>query len=216
MSTSAIVPHLTDNDKALVEALAAAIGGVATTIMFYPLDTAKTRYQAQAGAKSREDGTGSTEQAQTSVTKVLVDMARNEGMVALYRGAGFKCVHSISQTFLYFYTYSFLKRQYESRVGKLSTTANLLIGMAAGAYNVIWTQPLDTMSTRLQIKRGGSKDAQEPQEKTLKQVDERAKELALEVLANYRGLGASLLLCCNPAIQYTAFEQMRRRALGVE
>ena len=36
---------LTDNEKVFVEALAGAIGGFAGAVVFYPLDTIKTRIQ---------------------------------------------------------------------------------------------------------------------------------------------------------------------------
>ena len=40
-------PRLTDFEKASMEAIAAALGGVVSTVLFYPLDTAKTRYQVR-------------------------------------------------------------------------------------------------------------------------------------------------------------------------
>eukprot|EP00976_Prorocentrum_cordatum_P042887 869380-Prorocentrum_minimum.AAC.6 len=45
--------RLTDSERALMEAVAAALGGVVSTVLFYPLDTAKTRYQGQACASRR-------------------------------------------------------------------------------------------------------------------------------------------------------------------
>ena len=38
---------LTDSDKALVEALSGAMGGLVGTWCFFPLDTVKTRLQAR-------------------------------------------------------------------------------------------------------------------------------------------------------------------------
>ena len=38
---------LSSSDKALVEAMSAALGGLISTVVFYPLDTAKTRVQAR-------------------------------------------------------------------------------------------------------------------------------------------------------------------------
>jgi hypothetical protein len=44
---------------------------------------------------------------------------RNEGTGALYKGLGLKGLHTLGQTFLYFYAYSFLKNLYTRRIGKL-------------------------------------------------------------------------------------------------
>ncbi|MCO5574259.1 hypothetical protein L7F22_028041 [Adiantum nelumboides] len=89
----------------------------------------------------------------------------------------------------------------ESNKRKMATGANLAVAAAAGACTVIITQPLDTASSRMQTSAFG-------RSQTLWRV---LKEGGWRQA--YDGLEASLLLTCNPAIQYTVYEQLKQRIL---
>eukprot|EP00249_Psilotum_nudum_P017745 c26470_g1_i1 orf=294-995(+) len=84
----------------------------------------------------------------------------------------------------------------------MGTGANLLVAASAGACTAVLTQPLDTASTRMQTSTfGKSKGLWETlAEGTWKQA--------------FDGIGTSLLLTTNPAIQYTVFEQLKVRLIG--
>jgi hypothetical protein len=154
-------------------------------------------------------------------------IASDEGAAALYSGAAAKSLHSLSSSFLYFYAFSGFKRTYEERRGqKIGVAATLLAAALAGCCNVLVTEPLDTYTTRRQTeKKTTSTDAAEAStsiaavtpgkvgdfDDTLKALRGKTKELP----GLYSGLGASLALTINPAIQYTVFEQLRQRLMVV-
>ncbi|KAH7424147.1 hypothetical protein KP509_12G092400 [Ceratopteris richardii] len=172
----------------LTEATSGAIGGILSTSILYPLDTCKTKYQAEA----RIGNTRKYREAKCSGQ-----------LLALYQGIGTKICQSFVSQFVYFYSYSFIKNLYLQQRNKkrMGTGANLAVAAAAGACTVIITQPLDTISARMQTSEFGRSQMYW---KALKEGDWRQA---------YDGLGASLMLTCNPAIQYTVYEQLRGRIL---
>ena len=234
---------LSDSEKVFVEALAGAIGGLAGTVTFYPLDTIKTRIQAAVDVEG---------QRRRTWNEVFNDLVENEGVWALFAGVGAKGAHSMASSFLFFLAFSSLRRRVEARSGqKIGVAANLAIAMLAGCCNVLVTEPLDTLSTRRQIcgadddggRRSGSSarlaktffgaaraagagedgkgavsaDPKAPLETFADLVAsavDRAALAAHEWARLYSGVGASLLLTVNPAIQHTCFEQARRRVIG--
>ena len=231
---------LSDSEKVFVEALAGAIGGLAGTVTFYPLDTIKTRIQAAVDVEG---------QRRRTWNEVFNDLVENEGVWALFAGVGAKGAHSMASSFLYFLAFSSLRRRVEARSGRqIGVTTNLAIAMLAGCCNVLVTEPLDTLSTRRQIcgadddggRRSGSsarraktffgaaraagagedgKGAKvaaplETFADLVASAVDRAALAAHEWARLYSGVGASLLLTVNPAIQHTCFEQARRRVIG--
>ncbi|KAL5662100.1 hypothetical protein ACJX0J_029225, partial [Zea mays] len=123
--------------------------------------------------------------------------------LSLYQGLNTKNIQSFVSSFFYFYGYSYFKRLYLEKSGakSIGTTANLLVAAAAGACNAIVTQPLDTATSRMQTSAfGKSKGLRE----TL------AEGTWMEA---FDGLGISIILTCNPSIQYTAFDQLKKRII---
>jgi len=216
---------LSDSEKVFVEALAGAIGGLAGAVTFYPLDTIKTRIQAEVDVEG---------QRRKTWMEVFNDLVENEGPWALFAGVGAKGAHSMASSFLYFLAFSSLRRRVEARSGRqIGVAANLAIAMLAGCCNVLVTEPLDTLSTRRQIcgadDDGGTSGTSARLAKTFFGAAEDAPETFADLVASavdraalaahewtrlYSGVGASLLLTVNPAIQHTCFEQARRRVIG--
>ncbi|XWS42416.1 hypothetical protein CRYUN_Cryun16bG0012700 [Craigia yunnanensis] len=86
---------------------------------------------------------------------------------------------------------SYFKRLYLEKSGfkSIGTTANLILAAAAGACTAIVTQPLDTASSRMQTSAFGKSKG-------------LWKTLTEGTLSDaFNGLGVSLLLTSNPAIQ---------------
>lgn len=181
--------------ESISEATSGAIGSLLSTTILYPLDTCKTRYQAEA----RTDG----RQKYRNLSDVLWEAISNRQVLSLYQGLGTKNLQSFIAQFVYFYGYSYFKRLYLERSGykKIGTKANLVIAAAAGACTAIVTQPLDTASSRMQTTAFGKSKGLW---KTLTEGSWRD---------TFDGLGISLLLTSNPAIQYTVFDQLKQRLL---
>ncbi|RVX19019.1 Peroxisomal adenine nucleotide carrier 1 [Vitis vinifera] len=138
-----------------------------------------------------------------NLSDVLWEAISTRQIVSLYQGLGTKNLQSFIAQFVYFYGYSCFKRLYLERSGfnSIGTKANLILAAAAGACTAIVTQPLDTASSRMQTSAFG-----------------KSKGLWQTLTAGtwseaFDGLGISLLLTTNPAIQYTVFDQLKQRHL---
>ncbi|CAA0839869.1 Peroxisomal adenine nucleotide carrier 1 [Striga hermonthica] len=181
--------------ESLVEATSGAVGALVSTTVLYPLDTCKTKYQAENRAHHH--------QKYRNISDVLWEAISKGQVLSLYQGLGTKNLQSFISQFIYFYGYSFFKRLYlrQSRTKSIRTAANLVIAAAAGACTAIATQPLDTASSRMQTSEfGKSKGLWES-------LSEGSWSDAFD------GLGISLLLTANPSIQYTVFDQLKNRML---
>ncbi|KAJ7954924.1 peroxisomal adenine nucleotide carrier 1-like [Quillaja saponaria] len=181
--------------ESLSEATSGAIGALASTTILYPLDTCKTKYQAEVRAHHQ--------QKYRNISDVLWEAISNRQVLSLYQGLGTKNVQSFISQFLYFYGYSFFKRLYLEKSGNktIGTKANLLIAAAAGACTIIVTMPLDTVSSKMQTSEFGKSKG------FWKTLSENSWSEAFD------GLGISLLLTSNPSIQYTVFDQLKQRLL---
>ncbi|CAM6092581.1 unnamed protein product [Calypogeia fissa] len=181
--------------EALAEATSGAVGGLLSTTLLYPLDTCKTKYQAEfrAGQARRY----------RSLLDVLWEAIEERQILSLYQGISTKNLQSVISQFIYFYGYGFFKNYYLKRSGvkRMGTGTNLIVAALAGACTAFITQPLDTASARMQTSTFGKS-------KTLIETfrGSTVKEL-------WAGIGASLVLTSNPAIQYTVFEQLKYRLL---
>ncbi|KAF3784030.1 Peroxisomal adenine nucleotide carrier 1 [Nymphaea thermarum] len=181
--------------ESLVEAMSGAVGSIVSTTVLYPLDTCKSKYQAEVRA-------GSTRKYR-NLSDVLWEAVSSNQIHSLYQGLGTKNLQSFIAQFVYFYGYSYFKKLYlsKARTKSIGTKANLVIAAAAGACTSIIIQPLDTASSRMQTSEfGESKGLWET-------LSQRSWSEAFD------GLGISLLLTSNPAIQYTVFDQLKQRLL---
>ncbi|KAK0607823.1 hypothetical protein LWI29_021157 [Acer saccharum] len=182
--------------ESLSEATSGAIGALVSTTILYPLDTCKTKYQAEVRAQNH--------QKYRNISDVLWEAIATRQVLSLYQGLGTKNLQSFISQFVYFYGYSFFKRLYLKKSGskKIGTKANLIIAAAAGACTVVVTQPLDTASSKMQTSEFGKSKG------LWKSLSERNWS------ESFDGLGISLLLTSNPSIQYTVFDQLKQRLLN--
>ncbi|XVF31319.1 hypothetical protein REPUB_Repub16aG0135500 [Reevesia pubescens] len=181
--------------ESLSEATSGAIGSLLSTTILYPLDTCKTKYQAEVQAHGQRK--------YRNLSDVLWEAISTRQVLSLYQGLGTKNLQSFISQFVYFYGYSYFKRLYLEKSGfkLIGTKANLIIAAAAGACTVIVTQPLDTASSKMQTSAFGKSKG------LWKTLTEGSLSDAFD------GLGISLLLTSNPAIQYTVFDQLKQRLL---
>lgn len=182
--------------ESVAEATSGAIGALVSTTILYPLDTCKTKYQAEVRAHNQ--------QKYRNISDVFWEAISTRQVLSLYQGLGTKNLQSFISQFIYFYGYSFFKRMYLEKSGNktMGTKANLIVAAAAGACTVIVTQPLDTASSRMQTSEFGKSKG------LWKTLSEGTWMEAFD------GLGISLLLTSNPSIQYTVFDQLKQRLLS--
>uniref|UniRef100_A0A0A8YT44 Peroxisomal adenine nucleotide carrier 1 n=1 Tax=Arundo donax TaxID=35708 RepID=A0A0A8YT44_ARUDO len=182
--------------ESLAEATSGAVGSLVSTTVLYPLDTCKTKFQAELQ-------THQGAHKYRNLSDVFWEAVRKRQILSLYQGLNTKNIQSFISSFCYFYGYSYFKRLYLEKSGakSIGTTANLLVAAAAGVCTVVVTQPLDTAASRMQTSAfGKSKGLRE----TL------AEGTWMEA---FDGLGISIILTCNPSIQYTAFDQLKQRLI---
>ncbi|KAI7736040.1 hypothetical protein M8C21_011075, partial [Ambrosia artemisiifolia] len=169
--------------ESFVDATAGAIGSLASTTILYPLDTCKTKYQAELRTPHLRK--------YRNLTDVLWEAISKRQVLSLFQGLGTKNLQS------------FFRKMYIERSGyrSIGTKANLLIAAVSGACTVAITQPLDTAASRMQTSDFGKSKG------LWKTLSEGTWGEAFD------GLGISILLTINPAIQYTAFDQLKQRLL---
>ncbi|KAK9725468.1 hypothetical protein RND81_05G145500 [Saponaria officinalis] len=182
--------------ESLAEATSGAIGALFSTTILYPLDTCKTKFQADARSPNHLP-------RYRNLSDVLWEAVRKGQILSLYQGLGTKNLQSVIQQFIYFYGYSFFKRLYlkKSNSKSMGTKANLIVAAAAGACTVLITQPLDTASSKMQTSDFGKSKGLWT---TLSEGNWRDA---------FDGVGISLLLTANPSIQYTVFDQLKNKLL---
>ena len=175
-----------------VEAAAGAIGALFCTSVLYPLETAKTIIQA--GKADPGDG----------ATNVIVKVAQNEGVAALFKGISLKSLHVVIQNYLYFYMYEIIK-SYRKGLGiKTSTLTNTISGVLAGCGNLTVTLPLDTLVVQIQTNKTG------------KSVSELIEGIIAKGASGiYRGFGVSCILTLNPALTFAVFDALKAKVTKI-
>lgn len=187
--------------ETLVHAVAGAVGSVTAMSVFFPLDTAKSRLQVDEKRKSK------------STPIILAEIAKEEGILSLYRG-WFPVISSLCcSNFIYFYTFNTLKKlmvvgPQKSRPGK-----DLLMGVISGAINVILTTPMWVVNTRLKLQGVKFRDEDLHQTHYRGIFDAFTQIIANEGVGTlWNGTLPSLILVLNPAVQFMFYEAMKRRA----
>ncbi|KAM8930697.1 peroxisomal membrane protein PMP34 [Pelodytes ibericus] len=176
-------------------------GGVTAMTLFYPLDTARIRLQVDEKRKS------------CSTPAILMEIIMEEGVFAVYRG-WFSVISSLCcSNFVYFYTFNSLKAFWLK--GSMSTNGkDLIIGFIAGVVNVLVTNPLWVVNTRLKLQGANFRNEDIIPISYNGIIDTFRKILRQEgFLALWNGTFPSLLLVFNPAIQFMLYEELKRQLL---
>eukprot|EP00946_MAST-07B_sp_MAST-7B-sp1_P005281 g5281.t1 len=174
--------------ESFIEATNAAVGTAVSKLATYPLDIVKTRLAlAEAG---------------TSLASVVADLTKEKGVVGLYFGVENKLLKSCTAKFIYFYIYRALLGIVESSNGRISVATNLVIGYLGEFLSLPVVMPLEAVVSKSQ-----SSGLTGPQAV-------RAMYLEGGVRRFYAAPFAYIMGCCQPAIQYTMFDQVKRAFLA--
>lgn len=229
--------------KAVIDGFAGGIGSLVALFATYPLKTVYT-LQAIRAAKAADPSADAREAARAALRRhplrALARAAQREAPV-LYAGVRPAALETALSSALYFWLYSLLRQavaraQQRRRAAgggaaksdaDIGVLASLLVAALAGAGNQLVTTPAQVVTTQLQAIARRRRDL-------LAQGDERgAAELPEEtagavvcalvrdggVGALWKGLGPSLVLVVNPAVQYALYEWLlagarKRKAAG--
>ncbi|XP_059054133.1 peroxisomal membrane protein PMP34-like isoform X2 [Achroia grisella] len=158
---------------------------------FYPLDTLRSRLQVDNDLKMKG-----------SSWELLVRLANEEGIEALYRGLS-PVLQSVSvSNFVYFYCFHALRRLHTTEV---TAVKDLLVGSVAGVINVLLTSPLWTVNMRMKVEKN-------KYDSLIKGLIEISKKEGAKGL--WSGVLPSLLLVSNPAIQFMVYEYLKRHVIA--
>lgn len=210
-------------------ALAGAIGGVVSNAVVYPLDTVKTKIQAQADDPRSEKESLPSPQIKrpnapnrlpanrTTALEVIAQVLKSQGIGGFYRGFLASMINTFSMQFAYFYWYMVVRKAYTTRflskrpgqAPNLGIVTELSLGALAGAIAQIFTIPVSVVATRQQL--DDSKTAGKSLLITASEIIRDDGPTGL-----WRGLKPSLVLTVNPAITYGMFERLKSVFLGPE
>ncbi|CAL5197536.1 unnamed protein product [Lathyrus oleraceus] len=187
-------------------AIAGAAAGFATVAVMHPLDVVRTRFQVNDGRVSHLPGYKNTAHAIFTIT-------RSEGLRGLYAGFLPGVLGSTISWGLYFFFYDKAKQRYaRSREEKLSPGLHLASAAEAGALVCFCTNPVWLVKTRLQL--------QTPlhQTRPYSGLYDALRTIMREegFSALYRGIVPGLFLVSHGAIQFTAYEELRKTIVDLK
>ncbi|KEI38600.1 uncharacterized protein L969DRAFT_50979 [Mixia osmundae IAM 14324] len=208
-------------------ALAGAFGGVISNSIVYPLDTVKTRIQADAKSTGSTVPPPSVKRdnaprrlhgpVRPGMRLVFKQILKEQGIEGFYRGFSASMLNTFSMQFAYFYWYTLVRQSYVKRIyptlpgtpntpPKALGTAQLTLGAIAGAIAQLFTIPVSVIATRQQLEIFS----------THRTLLETASDILKDdgISGLWRGLKPSLILTVNPAITYGMFARLKTALLG--
>ncbi|KAJ0258698.1 Peroxisomal nicotinamide adenine dinucleotide carrier [Hirschfeldia incana] len=221
---------------ALINGLAGAGGGIIAQLLTYPLQTVNTRQQTERDLKREKKKKLGTFQHMCQVVK-------QEGWGRLYGGLAPSVVGTAASQGVYYYFYQVFRNQVEAAAlkqkkkglgdGSVGMFSSLLVAALAGSVNVLMTNPIWVIVTRMQTHKKMPKGLQTVPEppsadvEALVPVEPRPygtfntiREIYDEagVTGFWKGVVPTLIMVCNPAMQFMLYETMlsklkKKRAL---
>ncbi|GJN23411.1 hypothetical protein PR202_gb11059 [Eleusine coracana subsp. coracana] len=211
-------------------AAAGAAAGFATVAALHPLDVVRTRFQVTGGRGWSEVP------PYKNTAHAVYTIARSEGLRGLYAGFYPAVFGSTVSWGLYFFFYNRAKQRYlQGKDDQLRPVHHLVSAGEAGAlvriltFVSLFTNPIWLVKTRLQL--------QSPELHTIqysgfsgnmrfftsvfmlyKHSYNALRRIVKEegFLALYRGIGPALLLVTHGAVQFTAYEELRKAMIFVK
>ncbi|KAL4644318.1 hypothetical protein ACB092_02G156700 [Castanea dentata] len=181
-------------------ATAGAAAGFATVAAMHPLDVVRTRFQVN-------DGRVSTLPSYKNTAHAIFTIARLEGLRGLYAGFTPAVIGSTVSWGLYFFFYDRAKQRHsKNKEGKLSPGLHLASAAEAGALVCLCTNPIWLVKTRLQLQTPLHQT--QPYSGLYDALRTIMREEGWSAL--YRGIIPGLFLVSHGAIQFTAYEELRK------
>lgn len=120
--------------------LGSVAGCIGATVV-YPIDLVKTRLQAQR----------SNSQYKNSID-CFMKISSREGVKGLYSGLGPQLLGVAPEKAIKLAVNDFMRKQLADKTGKLELSSEIAAGASAGACQVIFTNPLEVVKIRLQVR----------------------------------------------------------------
>ncbi|KAF5203915.1 Peroxisomal nicotinamide adenine dinucleotide carrier [Thalictrum thalictroides] len=225
---------------ALINGLAGAGGGIIAQLITYPLQTVNTRQQTDRDPKKTKRKLGTIEQ--------MCQVVKYEGWERLYGGLTPSLVGTAASQGVYYYFYQVFRNKAEAVAlkrfnkgngdGTVGMFSSLLVAAISGCVNVMMTNPIWVVVTRMQTYRKAS--TKEKPTRSLSNISEDDVQIsAVEpppfgtghavqevydeagILGFWKGVFPTLIMVSNPSIQFMLYETLlkklkARRALSVK
>lgn len=223
---------------ALINGVAGAGGGIIAQILTYPLQTVNTRQQTDRdpSRSSRKEGT------LTQMIKVV----KHEGWGRLYGGLTPSLVGTAASQGVYYYFYQIFRDRAEAASlnrwkrgvgdGSVGMFQSLVVAAISGCVNVLLTNPIWVIVTRMQTHRkkkkalpapvshtqdeeGQTARVEPPSYGTINAVQELYDEAG--IFGFWKGVIPTLIMVSNPSIQFMIYETLlnklkKRRDLNMK
>ncbi|OIW16178.1 hypothetical protein TanjilG_18893 [Lupinus angustifolius] len=209
---------------ALINGLAGAGGGIIAQLITYPLQTVNTRQQTERDPKNEKKNLGTLQQ--------MCQVVKNEGWERLYGGLTPSLVGTATSQGVYYYFYQIFRHKAEVAAlqqkmlgvgdGSVGMLSSLIVAALSGCVNVLLTNPIWLVVTRMQTHRkdsskalSGQKLSDATEQTTLSAVERPpygtsnvVQEVYQEagVLGFWKGVLPTLIMVSNPSIQFMLYE----------
>lgn len=230
--------------SALANGLAGAGGGIIAQIITYPLQTVNTRQQTERVSREGCDSRG-------SALFQILQVVRSEGLPGLYSGLKPSLLGTAVSQGVYYYFYQVFKNRAEAIAaankkrgrgdGSIGMLSWLVVAALAGSVNVLLTNPIWVLVTRMQTHTQAERKIVEAKRETLlKEASQNvlaassleaqlaeldslkphpygtllaAREVYNEsgVTGFWKGVFPSLIMVSNPSIQFMIIESLSKQ-----
>ncbi|KAF5869425.1 putative solute carrier family 25 member 33 protein [Botrytis fragariae] len=199
-------------------AFAGAVGGFTSGVVTCPLDVIKTKLQAQGGFRAAQ-GLGSLPAGQAVYNGLLGTgrvIWREEGLKGLYRGLGPIILGYLPTWAVWFTVYGRSKQFFGPHTDN-TVVVNFWSSIIAGASSTMVTNPIWVIKTRLmsQVSRKAKNNGARPPWHYRSTLDAAKVMYRTEgILSFYSGLTPALLGLTHVAVQFPAYEYLKKKFTG--
>ncbi|WMV22691.1 hypothetical protein MTR67_016076 [Solanum verrucosum] len=212
--------------SALANGLAGAGGGIIAQIITYPLQTVNTRQQTERVSREGRDSRG-------SALFQILQVVRSEGLPGLYSGLKPSLLGTAVSQGVYYYFYQVFKNRAEAIAaankkrgrgdGSVGMLSWLVVAALAGSVNVLLTNPIWVLVTRMQTHTQAERKIASSLEVQLAELDslkphpygtlQAAREVYNEsgVTGFWKGVIPALIMVSNPSIQFMIIESLSKQ-----
>ncbi|XP_065872119.1 peroxisomal nicotinamide adenine dinucleotide carrier [Euphorbia lathyris] len=213
---------------AVINGLAGAGGGIIAQLITYPLQTVNTRQQTERDPKK--------EKRKLGTIGLMCQVVKHEGWERLYGGLAPSLVGTAASQGVYYYFYQIFRDKAEGIAlermkkgfgdGSVGMLSSLLVAAMSGCVNVLMTNPIWVVVTRMQTHTKVSKNSKQqelsvaPDETILAAIEpppfgtgHAIQEVYDEggVWGFWRGVLPTLIMVSNPSMQFMLYETMLKK-----
>ncbi|RDX76640.1 Peroxisomal nicotinamide adenine dinucleotide carrier [Mucuna pruriens] len=211
---------------ALINGLAGAGGGIIAQLITYPLQTVNTRQQTERDPKKDMRSQGGLER--------MCQVVKEEGWERLYGGLMPSLVGTAASQGVYYYFYQIFRNKAEAAAleqkkmgigdGSVGMLSSLIVAALSGCVNVLSTNPIWVVVTRMQTHRkelngtppnqGLSAGTEQPILPANEPLPYGISHVIQEIYGEagiwgfWKGVLPTLIMVSNPSIQFMLYEAM--------